>query len=65
MILELGSCFVEGSGEDLIKVLFGMAKDVLEVSQSRVAADSVISITTLPHNNVSFMLVDDSWSWSS
>lgn len=32
MILELGSCFVEGSGEDLIKVLFGMAKDVLETT---------------------------------
>ncbi|KAK4371480.1 hypothetical protein RND71_010955 [Anisodus tanguticus] len=27
IILELGSCFVEGSSEDLIKVLFGIAKD--------------------------------------
>ncbi|CAN4107230.1 unnamed protein product [Withania somnifera] len=32
MILELGSCFVEGSGKDLIKVLFGIARDVLEAT---------------------------------
>lgn len=32
IILELGSCFVEGSGEDLIKVLFGIARDVLETT---------------------------------
>ncbi|XP_055800973.1 uncharacterized protein LOC129870275 isoform X2 [Solanum dulcamara] len=32
MILELGSCFVEGSGEDLIKVLFAIARDVLETT---------------------------------
>ncbi|CAN4089903.1 unnamed protein product [Withania somnifera] len=30
MILELGLCFVEGSGEDLIKVLFFIGRDVLE-----------------------------------
>ncbi|PHT80655.1 hypothetical protein T459_13670 [Capsicum annuum] len=32
MILELGSCFIEGSNEDLIEVLFGIARDVLEAS---------------------------------
>lgn len=32
MILELGSCFVEGSSEDLIEVLFGIARDVLEAT---------------------------------
>ncbi|MCD9643189.1 hypothetical protein HAX54_030409 [Datura stramonium] len=32
MILELGSCFVEGSSDDLIKVLFGIARDVLEAT---------------------------------
>ncbi|XP_060182729.1 uncharacterized protein LOC132612632 isoform X3 [Lycium barbarum] len=32
IILELGSCFVEGSSEDLIKILFGIAMDVLEAT---------------------------------
>ncbi|KAJ8565076.1 hypothetical protein K7X08_001536 [Anisodus acutangulus] len=32
IILELGSCFIEGSSEDLIKVLFGIARDVLDAT---------------------------------
>ncbi|OIT28315.1 PREDICTED: RRP12-like protein isoform X2 [Nicotiana attenuata] len=32
LVLELGSCFVEGASEDLIKIFFGIAKDVLEAT---------------------------------